>query len=744
MSEDPDMQAAVEHAAVIDGYLTAMGIEHRTAGGDHRLRATYGREDETLDLIITCSPRQVLFIAPRLATVPRGRRHVLLRLLERAWETYMPRYELDKSDGELRATWHMPVESEPPRYGDFAVVLTRFAQAVIEERAGIAEMIEKGARLSADTTERIPAAAELSALGRDLVELAGRQEIGISYVREELVERLARALSGPRQQILLVGEPGTGKNSIVYGLANWIAHGDQRARAAGLEGRHIYECDPTSFQRSVLYAHELENKTQLVAENCIEERAILFLDNTHLAVTLGRFDEKLDRTIANLLLPFMGRNEIAMVGAVDEDGHALMTKLNPEFARAFHVLRIPEPTDTETVKMIWDRMQALGSEEDGGVQFGPEVEHRVIDLADRFYRTEQRPGRALRLLDEVVTHHRERTGARRMTARTVEDAVVVTTGLRAELVRSDRRMTRRAVMEELRNDVVGQDGAVEAVARVVLAYKAEMAPAGRPIATLFFAGPTGVGKTQLARSLARYLFGSEDALVRYDMSEFADSSSYAKLCGRRGNFDEPGRLVQDVNARPFSVILFDEIEKAHFSVFNVLLGVLGEGRMTDETGNTASFLNSIIILTSNVGSSLYGRSRAGLTQAPVREVHEYEVREAIEEAFAPEFVNRLNKIVCFQELSRDAVREIARMEIATLGQRAGLARRLIELDVSDELLEELAVAGFDRKYGARAMQRAVEELVTAPVAEFLAERPGVSETTLRIGWDGAAATVAAG
>lgn len=744
MSEDQDMRTALEIAAVIDGYLTAMEIEHRTTAGDHRIRATFRQDDETLNLFVACFPDNVLLMTPQLVQVPRGRRHVLLRLLERAWDTYMPRYELDRSDGELRATWHIPIGDGPPRYEDFAEVLNRFARAVIAERPAIVEMIEKAGRLSGDAADRIPAAADLAALGRDLVDLAERQEIGISYVREELVERLARALSGPRQQILLVGEPGTGKSSVVYGLANWIARGDQRARTAELADRHIYECDPTSFQRSVLYAHELENKTQLVAENCIEERAILFLDKTHLAVTTGRFDDKLDRTIANLLLPFMSRNEIAMVGAVDESGHALMTKLNPEFARAFHVLHIPEPTDTETVKMIWDRMQALGGAEAGGVEFGPDVEHRVIDLADRFYRTEHRPGRALRLLDEVVTHHREQTGARRMTARTVEDAVVATTGLRAELVRSDRRMGKRAVMDELREEVVGQDGAVEAVAQVVLTYKAEMAPEGRPIATLFFAGPTGVGKTQLARSLARYLFGSEDALVRYDMSEYADAGSYAKLCGRRGNYDEPGRLVQEVNARPFSVILFDEIEKAHFSVFNVLLGVLGEGRMTDETGNTASFLNSIIILTSNVGSNLYGRSRAGFTQAPIREVHEYEVREAIEEAFAPEFVNRLNKIVCFQELSQDAIRQIARMEIAKLERRSGLARRLIELEVSDELLEELAVAGFDRKYGARAMQRAVEELVTAPVAEFLAEQPGLSEVTLQVGWDGKAVTVGAG
>jgi len=291
------------------------------------------------------------------------------------------------------------------------------------------------------------------------------------------------------------------------------------------------------------------------------------------------------------------------------------------------------------------------------------------------------------------------------------------TGLPDFIIFRDKKIKAEEIKEYFSRRIFGQEEAVNDIVGTIISLKAELNDPGKPVAVFLFVGPTGVGKTALARLLAEYLFGTDKKLLRYDMPEFAGYAGFTRLIVGMGN--KPGRLVGDVLANPFSVILLDEIEKASEQVFNLLLPVMGEGRLTDEMGRTTSFQNTIIIMTSNVGAELYSSVPFGFLRPDMSDevkTTEKQVIEKVKEYFRPEFINRLTRIVQFKPLSREGVRLIAQQEVEKVVHRRGIASRNLKVKVADNVFEFLISIGYSQEYGARPMQRAVERYFGYPLA----------------------------
>jgi ATP-dependent Clp protease ATP-binding subunit ClpC len=676
--------------------------------------------------------------APNVLTVDEKAKWAVLEAIYQIhWDSFLPKFEYDTKSKKVRASWYLPATPDLSPYPLFEQTVYALCDAVERTWDALQEANQQRTdfAMAANPGLRLREAARLVNLGRDLVELAGNLDILPMYVRDDLVRQVIALLNSPRPQVLLVGEPGTGKNALVYALASWIASDDVRVQTSGICGRHIYECTPASFQACCFYSSELETKIGMIAENCVREKAVIFLDDANLAATAGNYTDNPERTIANLLLPVLARNEIVVIAATTPTGREAMLRLNPRFAESFQVVEIPEPGVEETRKMVGDRLEKLAAGMVGGrrYRFEAGVVDTVLDAASGFIRSRRFPGKALELLNEVIALKGMEAPDSPVKPVDVYACVHRQSHLAEDLAFPDRPLPKQRVDEALSAHVLGQPEAIKRVADAVMRFKAELAAPDRPIASFLFVGPTGVGKTQLAKSLSRFLLGSEEALARYDMSEYAGPDGLNKLCGTTGVRERPGRLVSDVMGRRFSVILFDEIEKAHPLVFNALLQVLGEGRMTDEGGRVASFLNSIIILTSNVGGDLYHQQHMGFGGERGGNVAWDRVEDAMKAHFRPEFLNRL-QIVHFAPLEEDIVRQIAQREIERLAQRRGLARREMRLEVSMALLEEVVRRGYDPQYGARAMQRAVEDMLTAAVADILAGRPQLRGVSLRLDW----------
>ena len=550
---------------------------------------------------------------------------------------------------------------------------------------------------------------------RDLTELALRMIIGPIYERTDIINDLASLLSTGECNPLLVGEPGAGKNAVVEGLACRLA-----AREVPGLNKRLFECTADSFVSGCLYAAEFETKIQVVVQNLRGKEAILFLDGTNQAARTGGTSDTDPRTLATVLSPYLARNELTLIGATTPEGYKAMQRTNSTFAGRFATVDISAMSPQQTrnilsgVKAKFEDRYAVTIEE-----ASLDV---IVDMAERFYRERAFPGKAFEILREVMAMkigRHQRVDERLITPDDVYVSVRQKTGLPDFVIFPDTRKDRQDVKRYFTDRLFGQEEAVDAVVDTVLSLKAEVNDPRKPVGVFMFVGPTGVGKTYLARTLATYLFGSEDRLLRYDMPEYSTYDSMEKLIGHTRKGGDHGKLVDDVTGYPFSVILLDEIEKAHDSIFDLLLPVMGEGRLTDASGRTVSFCNSIIIMTSNLGAQLYGKIPMGFaTESVEKELRaiDRDIIKKVNNWFRPEFINRLTKIVSFKPLSREVIRTIAERELEALAQRRGIASRKIKIHPSDRLLERLMCDGYDHQYGARPMQRAVQKYLGYPLA----------------------------
>jgi len=521
-------------------------------------------------------------------------------------------------------------------------------------------------------------------------------------------------LSGKRRMgVMLVGPALSGKTALFQG---WL----RRERDAGRE-RLTFATSGAQLVAGMSGLGQWQERARRVLLAAEQLDAVLYFDN--LADLFGdRPEGQVD--LAGAVRPFVQQGRVRLLGELRPQTLDLPESRQASFVGALQRVRI-EPMDAAgAVEVVRSRVEHAALKQPNRPNLAPSAVQPLVDLVERYLPYQSHPGKAVRLLEEVRAVHEQR---RRGEEDWDEEAALIDEGELLELfsmqsgiplflLRQDQGLKLQDVVQGLSRRLIGQEQAVHRVAETICMVKANLQGRGKPLATFLFVGPTGVGKTELARSLAQFLFGSEDRLVRFDMSEFMDAGAAQRLI--QGTDRAEGMLTRRIRQQPFSVLLLDEFEKAHPAVLNLLLQVCGEGRLTDTAGRTAQFDNTMIIMTSNLGAAAR-RAPIGIAP-PARDDAAY-YEEQVSRAFRPEFVNRLDRIITFHALTRDQVRRVASLILKRIGQRRGLAEPGIELRLTQEALALLARDGYSEEYGARQLRRHLEQQLIAPAAQMLAE-----------------------
>ena len=621
----------------------------------------------------------------------------------------------------------------------------------------------------------------LDQYSRDLTRLARERKLEPCIGREDEIRRLLQTLSRrTKNNPCLIGEPGVGKTAIVEGLAERIAEG---AVPDSIKGKRVLTLDLSGMVAGTKYRGEFEERIKNVMDEVMEAGdVLLFIDELHTLIGAGGAEGAMDA--ANILKPALSRGELQVIGATTVEEYRKHIEKDAALERRFQPIMVEEPSEQETVEIlkglrrnyerhhqveitdealeaavklskryISDRFlpdkaidlmdEACARVRLGGTQLvhaAAELERRIADLLgdveqavreqDFEHAAELRKERMR--LEEKLQKERAKTGRGRgkkaLTVGENEIAQIVADWTKIPVSKLAETETQRLQKLEkiLHKRVIGQDEAVTAVARAVRRGRVGLKDPGRPIGSFLFLGPTGVGKTELSKALAEVLFGREEAMIRVDMSEYMEKHSVSKLIGAPPGYvghDDGGQLSEKVRRNPYTVILFDEIEKAHPDVFNILLQVLDDGRITDSQGRTVDFKNTVIIMTSNAGAgSIISPKRLGFASKD-DEKQNYEamrasVMEEVRRMFKPEFLNRIDEIIVFHALNKEQMKQIVTILFKELISRCQ-EQMGITLKIRDSVKTHLVDSAYDVKYGARPLKRAIQTQVEDPLADAL-------------------------
>ena len=602
-------------------------------------------------------------------------------------------------------------------------------------------------------------------LSRYAVDLTKESLLGRGHPligREKELEQLMCVLVRQnKNNPCLIGEPGVGKTVIVEGLAQRIMQGKV---PAALKDTRIHMLDLTAMIAGTKYRGEFEERLRALLEEAERDPSlVLFIDEMHILVGAGAAEGAIDA--ANILKPALARGRIKVIGATTLEEYRRHIEKDGALERRFAPIMVEEPSEQETMTILQGLRSGL--ETHHAARFPDETLRTAIRLSVRYMGDRFLPDKAIDLLDEAGAREQLRRFAgegqdqrsrilqkqmeldQLLKSRRLSEALAVREELEQLKVLQDKepappkevlpRALATLVAEKtgipltaedpegdflyaglekrLSAKLIGQPEAVHTLAAALMRSKTGVNDPRKPACTLLFCGPTGVGKTRLARLLAKELFGKEEALIKYDMGEYMEAHSVSRLIGSPPGYigcEQGGGLVSKVRNHPYAVILFDEIEKAHPDVLNILLGVLDEGRLTDGQGKTADFRNAILILTSNLGTAAVQEDRLGFGERSGEDLTK-SIRRAVSKNLRPEFINRLDEIVVFHPLEREALEEIAALHLRELEER--LRRQGHKLRFHAEVAREAAARGYDRRYGARAVHRLIEQEIGSRVAE---------------------------
>jgi ATP-dependent Clp protease ATP-binding subunit ClpC len=589
-----------------------------------------------------------------------------------------------------------------------------------------------------------PSLETLEAVAEPLGDKQLLRRFSRAWEREREVADLVRRISRERANVIIAGEPGAGKTSILVEAARQIEQQAEKESEGDDDGQSFkYKHWLTSGARLIAgmqYLGEWQDRCESVIEELSEINGVLCAENILDLIRTGT--GSVAESLAMFFMPFLQRGELRMIAEATPAELDACRRLLPGFVDLFQILKL-EPFNRQQAITVLNRV-AANHARNHRIEIAEGVTAMIYRLFNRFLPYQVFPGKAVAFLNELVDR------AARDHADSIEIAGVIAqfirqTGLPEMFLRDEIPLDYQNVLAAFRQQVIGQEQACETAAHLVTTFKAGLNDPNRPLGVLLFCGPTGVGKTEMARAIARYFFGHserpgssdrpEDRLVRLDLSEYAGwDASQRLLIGGDG---EPSEFIKKVRQQPFCVVLLDEIEKADAAVFDVLLGVFDEGRLTDRYGRVTTFRSAVIVMTSNLGADKLeniGFESRGLPSYS---------REAMN-FFRPEFFNRIDAVVQFNSLSKEMMRQITAKELGEIAAREGLQRNNLKLAWSEDLIERLIKSGFDQRYGARPLQRTIETMVVAPLAKHLLANPELRNATLRIslGADGTLTTAA--